>query len=174
MGQGGKGPALPLARGLYLRVRLRALHPSYHLSRFPLPRPWFSHPTSASPSRSEKGSAPVAVGVIMSIQDEAPKNGATMSPRLPLLIPSGLVHVYFVAPSVKTNEGTVERTSIYFTLEHDGDKLPRGSKVKFMAKDPAIREDLIALGKRSDLGSVNEEFSWAKGGALTIRVMARA
>lgn len=97
-----------------------------------------------------------------------------MSPRLPLLLPSGLVHVYFVAPSVKTNEGTVERTSIYFTLEHDGDKLPRGSKVKFMAKDPAIREDLIALGKRSDLGSVNEEFSWAKGGALTIRVMARA
>lgn len=97
-----------------------------------------------------------------------------MSPRLPLLIPSGLVHIYFVSPSVKTNEGTVERTSVYFTIEHEGDKLPKGSKVKFMSKRPEIREDLIALGQRSDLASINEDFSWATGGALTIRVVPRA
>lgn len=102
------------------------------------------------------------------------KDGKQASPQLPLLIPSGLVHVYFVAPSVKTNEGTVERTSIYYTIEHDGDKLPRGAKAKFMARDPSIREDLMTLGKRSDLASVNEEFAWAKGGALTIRVLPRA
>lgn len=109
----------------------------------------------------------------MPINDTTKAEGA-MSPRLPLLIPSGLVHVYFVAPSVKTNEGKVERTSIYYTLEHDGDDLPRGAKAKFMAKAPAIREDLIALGQRSDLAQVNEEFSWAKGGALTIRILPRA
>jgi len=110
----------------------------------------------------------------MPIEDSTAKGGAAMSPRLPLLIPSGLVHVYFVAPSVKTNEGTVERTSIYYTLEHEGDKLPKGSKVKFMAKDPEIRKDLIALGQRADLANVNEDFTWAKGGALTIRVVPRA
>ena len=97
-----------------------------------------------------------------------------MSERLPLLIPSGLVHVYFVQPSVLTNEGKVERTSVYYTVEHDGDKLPRGSKAKFMAKRPDVREDLIALGRRADLSTVNEDFSWAQGGGLTIRVVKRA
>lgn len=90
-----------------------------------------------------------------------------MSPRLPLQIPSGRVHVYFVAPSVKTNDGTVERTSIYYTDKN-------GDKFKFMARKPEVREDLIALGKRADLAEVDEEFIWAKGGALTINVIPRA
>jgi len=112
--------------------------------------------------------------ILLTIENATATGGKQMSPRLPLLIPNGLVHIYFVSPSVKTNEGTVERTSVYFTIEHEGDKLPKGSKVKFMSKRPEIREDLIALGQRSDLASINEDFSWATGGALTIRVVPRA
>lgn len=89
-----------------------------------------------------------------------------MSPRLPLKIPSGRVHVYFVSPSVMTNEGKVERTSAYYT-EADG------TKFKFMARDPAIREDLMALGKRGDLADVDEIFQWASGGGLTVRIVPR-
>lgn len=109
-----------------------------------------------------------AEGVIhTTIQDNVAQGGTQMSPRLPLQIPSGRVHVYFVAPSVKTNEGRVERTSIYYTDAS-------GTKFKFMAKDPLIRQDLIQLGQRADLSEVDEEFLWAKGGALTIRVVPRA
>lgn len=89
------------------------------------------------------------------------------SPQLPLQIPSGRVHVYFVQPSVMTNKGTVERTVVYYTDA-------KGEKFKFMARDAAIREDLVALGKRSDLAEVDEEFTWSKGkSAPTIRILPR-
>jgi hypothetical protein len=101
----------------------------------------------------------------MSIEDTSGAPG-TKSPQLPLQIPSGHVHVYFVQPSMTDKKG-VERSVVYYTA-------PNGTKFKFMARNPAIREDIIALGKRSDLADVDEEFTWAKGGALTIRVMPRA
>lgn len=84
---------------------------------------------------------------------------------LPLQIPSGHVHVYFVQPSMTDKKG-VERSVAYYVDM-------AGTKFKFMARNPAIREDLIALGKRADLSEVDEEFTWAKGGALTVRVVPR-
>lgn len=103
----------------------------------------------------------------MSIQDTSgSKDSGARSPPLPLKIPSGLVHAYFVQPSMTDKKG-IERTVLYYT---EG---ASATKFKFMAKDPAIREDLMALGKRSDLADVDEQFTWAKGGALTIRVVKR-
>ena len=101
----------------------------------------------------------------MSVKDETSQGGQKMSPRLELKIPSNHVHVYFVQPSFQDRKG-IERTSIYYTDA-------AGQKFKFMAKNPTVREDLIALGKRSDLASVDEEFTWEKGGTLTIRVVPR-
>lgn len=95
------------------------------------------------------------------------------SPQLPLEIPSGRVHVYFCQPAKVDRKG-IERTTIYYTVENDVQKTPRGSKVKFMAKNPKVREDLIALGQRADLATVDEEFTWATGGALNIRIVPRA
>jgi len=109
----------------------------------------------------------------MTITDSTASTSEASSPQLPLLIPSGLVHVYFVQPA-KVDKKGIERTTIYYTIENATSKMPQGSKVKFMAKDPAIREDLVALGRRPDLADVNEEFTWAKGGALSIRVVRRA
>ena len=86
---------------------------------------------------------------------------------LPLQIPSGRVHTYFVQPSMTDKKG-IERTVLYY-VGSDG-----STKFKFMAKDPAIRTDLIALGKRTDLAEVDEEFTWAKGGALTIKIVKRS
>lgn len=99
------------------------------------------------------------------VNDTTAKDGAR-SPMLPLQIPSGHVHVYFVQPSMTDKKG-VERSVAYYTDR-------AGTKFKFMARNPAIREDLIALGKRADLAEVDEEFSWAKGGALTVTVIPRA
>lgn len=80
-----------------------------------------------------------------------------MSAPLPIEIPNGRVHVYFVRPSVMTNDGKVERSVIYYTDRE-------GRKLKYMAKLPAVREDLIALGKREDLATIDEVFEWFKGG----------
>lgn len=101
----------------------------------------------------------------MTIQDNTSASGGARSERLPLQIPSGNLHVYFVQPEMTDKKGT-KRTVIYYEQ--------KGSKFKFMAKADGIRADLIALGKRTDLADVNEEFTWAKGGALTISVTPKA
>jgi|HubBroStandDraft_1064217.scaffolds.fasta_scaffold108019_2 hypothetical protein len=100
----------------------------------------------------------------MPIEDNSGSDGAR-SAQLPLQIPSGKVHVYFVQPA-KVDKTGVERTTVYYTV-------PDGTKFKFMARNPDIRADLIALGKRTDLADVDEEFTWAKGGKLTVRVSTR-
>lgn len=101
----------------------------------------------------------------MSIVEDGVAGKAARSPQLPLKIPSGRVHVYFLNAS-KADKNGVERTTVYYT---EGTE-----KFKFMARNPEIRKDLIALGSRADLADVDEEFAWAKGGALTIRVIPRA
>lgn len=101
----------------------------------------------------------------MSIVEDGVAGKAAMSPQLPLKIPSGRVHVYFVQGS-KADKNGVERTTLYYTVGTD--------KFKFMAKRPEIRKDLIALGTRADLAEVDEEFNWVKGGALSIRIVPRA
>lgn len=92
--------------------------------------------------------------------------GSAMSPQLPLKIPSGRVHVYFVVPS-KADRNGVERTTIYYTDTE-------GAKLKFMAKNPEVRKLLIQLGELGEkLSDVDEEFAWARGGALTISVIPK-
>ena len=101
----------------------------------------------------------------------APGASDNRSPQLPMELPSGKVHVYFINPSIQTKskDGTqVERSVVYFTL-------PSGEKRKWMTKQVGIRTDLKSLHALGDkLATVDEEFSWAKGGALTIKVVPRA
>lgn len=101
----------------------------------------------------------------MAIVEDGVGGQKPLSPQLPLQIPSGRVHVYFVSASKQDKTG-VERTTIYFTVGT--------TKFKWMARNPNIRKDLIALGQRSDLADVDEEFSFARGGAMTVRIVPKA
>lgn len=98
----------------------------------------------------------------MPIVDANSAGKPAKSPQLPLLIPSGRVHAYFVQPEMTDRKG-VKRTVLYYEQG--------GQKSKFMAKDEALRADLQKLGTM-DLPSIDEEFSWTKGSPVpTIRVI---